>query len=351
MIYIKIKASFLLLIEVFVCTIYPHHVSVSFAFVINKNSNSIVTSCSPLSSDNHHNTNTINSDDKHQSTKSKRIVLIRHGCTYMNEYLSREGTRWGDPTFTDIFTDPSDIAKYRDSPLSPRGIGQAERLSCKLAGNNEDDGGYRINVDESNIIEEIELIACSPLRRALQTMELALYPNIWPGNVPIVALPQASERVYLISDLGTSKVKLKEEYPIVDFDSEIPDNLSDAWWFSLNNEIKDDSIATSTIDNYYIEWRPIGQGQTYSCPGEPLSAFNERMASLYDWLDSRDEATIALICHWGVIDWLTGSDFDNCEMRVVDFASMRRTGFMLTDEQADEVFGQGERCVVRDEES
>ena len=267
----------------------------------------------------------------------------------MNEYLSREGTRWGDPTFTDIFTDPNDIAKYRDSPLSPRGIKQAKRLSSKLAPNNDNDGGYSINVDGRNIIEEIELIACSPLRRALQTMEIALYPNVWPGNVPIIALPQASERVYLVSDLGTNKVELKKEYPIVDFDSEIPDNLSDTWWLSssFDNEMKDN--RTATIDNY-IEWRPIGQGQTYACQGEPLSAFNERMASLYDWLDSRDEASIALICHWGVIDWLTGNDFDNCEMRIVDFASMRRTGFMLTDEQADEVFGQGERCVVSDEE-
>lgn len=51
-------------------------------------------------------------------SSNKRIVLIRHGCTYMNEYLSIPGSRWGDPNFTDVFTDPEDIAKYRDSYTS-----------------------------------------------------------------------------------------------------------------------------------------------------------------------------------------------------------------------------------------
>ena len=36
-------------------------------------------------------------------SSNKRIVLIRHGCTYMNEYLSIPGSRWGDPNFTDVF--------------------------------------------------------------------------------------------------------------------------------------------------------------------------------------------------------------------------------------------------------
>lgn len=36
-------------------------------------------------------------------------------------------------------------------------------------------------------------------------------------------------------------------------------------------------------------------------------------------MDQRKEQTIALVCHWGVIDFLIDEDFDNCEMRVVDF--------------------------------
>lgn len=223
-------------------------------------------------------------------------------------------------------TDPDDIAKYRDSPLSSRGIRQAESLSSRLG------------KEDNKIIEEIQLIAVSPLTRTLQTMEISLYPNLWPGKLPIIALPQASERVYLISDFGTSTKQLKKQYPVVDFDSEIPNEKSDSWWIS------DYSLNTTTN---YKEWRPSNNGQTYAEPGEIESAFNQRMVSLYDWLDSRSETTIALICHWGVIEWLTGYDFDNCEMRVVDFAEMKRTGFMISDDEFSEIFKDGERIHSR----
>lgn len=83
-------------------------------------------------------------------------------------------------------------------------------------------------------------------------------------------------------------------------------------------------------------------------PGEIESAFNKRMVSLYDWLESREETIIALICHWGVLEWLTGYDFDNCEMRVVDFTVMKRTGFMISDDEFNEIFKDGERSVIED---
>ena len=285
-------------------------------------------------------------------TTNKRIVLIRHGCTYMNEYLSKEGTRWGDPHFTDIFDDPADIALYRDSTLSPRGIRQAQKLCSRLAKEKSDanDAADSNSNSITNIIEEIELIACSPLTRALQTMEIALYPNIWPGRVPITALPQASERVYLISDWGTNKEELKKQYPIVDFDSDME---SDVWWFT-SDEVNNITTSTPTMlaastTTYNEEWRPQDQYQMYATPGEREVTFNNRMIQLYDWLHARNESTIALICHWGVIDWLTGEDYDNCEIQVVDFNSLRRTGFMLSDAESDELFHQGERSVAQDE--
>jgi len=225
----------------------------------------------------------------------------------------------------------------------------------------------------AEIVESIDLIACSPLTRALQTTEIALVPHFRRGadssqqqqkqqqqGVPIVALPLASERVYLISDLGTTTVELKDRFPYVDFDSGCTTNGNgngnkDEWWWDspLSSSRNEDNGSINDISsiNNYVEWRPINEGQTYACLGEPEVEFNERMTRLYDWLDSRNERSIALVCHWGVIDWLTGEDFDNCEMRAVDFSVLRREGFMLSDEEAEEIFKKGERCVVRDDDA
>jgi len=54
----------------------------------------------------------------------------------------------------------------------------------------------------------------------------------------------------------------------------------------------------------YGEWRPNGRNQTYACPGEPQHIFDSRMEKLYKWIEDRDESTIVVICHWGVIDSL-----------------------------------------------
>mmetsp|Transcript_18380 Transcript_18380/g.25896 ORF Transcript_18380/g.25896 Transcript_18380/m.25896 type:complete len:347 (+) Transcript_18380:70-1110(+) len=263
---------------------------------------------------------------KSSSKSGKKIVLIRHGCTYMNEYLSKAGCGWGDAGFTDIFPEEDKVALYRDTPLSPTGQAQAKLLSQQLK--------FR----HSHILEEIEIIAVSPLTRALQTVELALLPNVKPlqkingekmaldkdlntkmffGNskrnnkeVPVVALPLAAERMYLVSDIGSKTSKLAGNFPYVDFDSEFETSESE-WWFKLKHAEK------------YREWRPNGRGQTYAYPGEPQDAFDSRMSSLYDWLAKREESCICLVCHWGVLEWLTGDDFDNCEMRVLDFNELR----------------------------
>ncbi|KAL7453862.1 hypothetical protein ACHAWC_007517 [Mediolabrus comicus] len=234
---------------------------------------------------------------RNDSTKNKRIVLIRHGCTYMNEYLSIPGSRWGDANFTDVFTDPTELAMYRDSPLSPRGIRQAERLSSRLSL----DGG-----EDSNIIGEIELFV-----------------------MPLLV-----------------------KFPIVDFSSEISTEQSETWWVSppSDEEHSLDISSSSSSSSSEVEWRPNNEGQTYAEPAESETAFTTRMISLYDWLDARTERTIALICHWGVIEYLTGDDYDNCQMKVVDFNSMKRTGFMVTDEEFSEIFKEGERSVIRDVE-
>lgn len=42
------------------------------------------------------------------------------------------------------------------------------------------------------------------------------------------------------------------------------------------------------------------------------------MLKLVEWLRARPEQTIALVCHWGVLNWLTGGrSFENAEFGVI----------------------------------
>jgi len=262
----------------------------------------------------------------------KQIIFIRHGCTNMNEYLSQEGCRWGDSNFTDVFSDDQ-MDFYRDTTLSSLGVKQAELLCKTLSSEN-----WR------TVLENVELVVVSPLTRALQTLEIGFAPLIsravlnnkslkqkdevdsssskLSSEVSFLAHPLAAERCYLVSDLGSETTKLSKNFPFVDFSSEFEGKV-DMWWFSPDEETSN-----------YNEWRPSGQGQIYACPGEPDIIFNNRMVKLYDWLDSRPEQTISLVCHWGVLQWFTGRDFQNCEVEKIHFDELNREGFMKRDEEA-----------------
>jgi broad specificity phosphatase PhoE len=190
---------------------------------------------------------------------------------------------------------------YRDSPLSPNGVRQAQELANSLS-----------DLEKGHEINELDLIVVSPLTRALQTLEIGLLPHVLSGDetnqrskVPIVALPHAAERLYLISDVGKTRQELHELYGhFVDFSFE-----EEEWWFT-----HDETVET------YAEWRPDGR---YACPGEPDELFDSRMTRLYNWIECRPESTIAVICHWGVIEWMIDQDFRNCEMRVVPFHEIK----------------------------
>ena len=88
----------------------------------------------------------------------------------------------------------------------------------------------------------------------------------------------------------------------------------DNWWYgALANS---DAYAPPPKD----DWRPPG---AYCSAGEPLSTFRARMAALTEWLAERDEAVIGLTCHWGVLAALTGSSFENNEVRRIPLSELR----------------------------
>jgi broad specificity phosphatase PhoE len=236
----------------------------------------------------------------------KQIVFVRHSITYMNEYLGRH-RRFGAPGFTDRFSAKERQKKYQDTPLSPDGL---QLVQKKLARRRP---SFLDNQDDDDDDPKVDLVVVSPLRRALQTYDLGLHPHLEGLNVPVVALAEAAERLYLISDVGSPVQDLQTYFDYVDFgqlpQSGNPDQPEPWWW--------------TPPEGAYTEWRPTGQRQSYACPSEPASAFDERMSRLYSWLEGRPERKIVVVCHHGVIDWMLDMDFVNCQWRQVAFAQIQ----------------------------
>jgi broad specificity phosphatase PhoE len=295
--------------------------------------------------------------------EEKKLLLIRHGCSYMNEHIGGAGgIAFGGPNFTDIF-DPQDCEQYyRDSPLSPKGHEQAKELHSVIATmmllssprqqqqqHTTNDNDEHQHQQHSSILQELELVVVSPLTRALETMQLSLLPHLQVGessllaasnNIPVIALPLASERLYLVSDVGRPVSQLEKKYGhVVDFESGMPLGLAkdDPWWWqALQVPAADDLL----LEQNYKEWRPVGQGQSYSCAGEPFEAFHERMLQLCQWLLQRPETNIAIVGHFGVFEWLLKEEdgpneeevkFGNCEMRSVSLQGiLQRRGIPIS---------------------
>ena len=220
------------------------------------------------------------------SIPTKQLLLIRHGHSLANEWMDQEGNRWGDATFTD----PPNLS---DARLSHKGEQQARDLAIRLQ-------------DHHDWLQHIELVVVSPLTRTLQTMELGVFPCLSP-SVPILAHDGMSERVYTASDTGRTVSELTKEFPHVDF-TMVP---SDHWWFPTDTTDKSLELVE--------EWRPFGQGQEYSVPGEPMNVFQERMKRFQTWVARRPEKSIVIVTHWAILKEWTGEEFENCESRLVEW--------------------------------
>jgi len=233
----------------------------------------------------------------------------------MNDFIG--GVHFGAPNFSDIFPDtPENRHRFIDSPLTPEGVEQAKNLKSVLqrTRNLKDYSADKMEEERvfGSLLDEIDLVVVSPLTRALETMDIGLYPLIKAHNIPIVANPLASERLYLVSDVGKTRNALKKMYEYVDFDSCMP-NDDKPWHFQPTDDLK----------KAYVEWRPSGEGQLYACLGEPEDHFDRRMTELYRFLHQRPERTVVLVCHAGVIDWFLHETFGNCELRIVNFDDLR----------------------------
>jgi hypothetical protein len=107
---------------------------------------------------------------------------------------------------------------------------------------------------------DLELIVVSPLTRALQTFDLGLKP-VLPDPMPIViALPLASERLYLVSDQGRLRSDLETDWGnAIDFDTgfRFQNKVIEEWWFGLDDQRGSrTAIPTGITSKSYREWSP-----------------------------------------------------------------------------------------------
>lgn len=216
---------------------------------------------------------------------AQRLVLLRHGRTEMNDYLTR--VPWDAPHFRD----PMLI----DTRLTDEGRAQAARARELLCARND-----------------IELVVCSPLTRALHTAELAFAREGGARPPRTIVCPLAAERRWHGSDIGRPRPMLEAEFAGAHLDwSLLPPTGS--WGYP---DVAPAS-ARAVVDIGITE--------------EPEVHFVARVAALHAWLRARPERTIALVSHWGVIHALTGEQVENCALLERSVNELQPGAHMLGD--------------------
>ena len=183
------------------------------------------------------------------------------------------------------------------------------------------------------LLNKVELVVSSPLSRALQTSEFILTKDIVPQNVRRIALPLARERccidaiqvlttsmirtialsfclsyiiffrLYLSGDVGRNISALSTEFPTWDFSA---CSESD-WWYSdpISMAKLSETSADGLLDYNFSRglYKP-----------ETNISFTRRMNEFKNWIMNRNERTIAIVAHWGVLRAITGRNFQNAEI-------------------------------------
>ena len=219
------------------------------------------------------------------------ILLIRHGVTEMNEYLST------CPYGRRGFIDPG----LFDTRLSSYGLAQAS-------------GQLRRRLAEEHAREPIDVLISSPLSRALATADLGL------GDIQLSEYrvdPDVAERRYLSSDVGRLPDELATDFPRFASAVEYALPPSGAWWW----EGSADDIARARAERVALQGGKDGELKGEALPVELNEHFLGRVGRFRDRLV--DEAAaggggggarIAVVAHWGVIMALTGKSLRNCDV-------------------------------------
>jgi len=211
---------------------------------------------------------------------SKQLLLIRHGVTNMNEYLSR--VPYGERGFVD----PGDF----DTALTERGREMAAALEPALTA--------------ANAASNIELIVSSPLSRALDTASLATAGL--SAAIPRIVNADIAERRYLSSDVGGSPAVLSAAFPPFAPSLEA---LPAQWWWEDQS-----AQAVAAARDKRLRLQGSSELTGVALPVEPAAAFLTRLERFRSWLNARTERKIVVVAHWGVFFSCLGRSLQNCEL-------------------------------------
>ena len=167
---------------------------------------------------------------------SKRVCFVRHGQGEHN----RSPQYWG----------------LVDSQLNEAGKEQARALHKRLAPD----------------LSEFDLVAVSPLSRAVQTMQLGFKGC----KAPITVQPLLRERLGAPCDFGKPRAQLLAAFPEMKGWQGVAE-MAEVWW---------------------------SEGFEANLP--------ERVEALKAWIDGRPEQTIALVGHGGLFSRILGYHLPNC---------------------------------------
>mmetsp|Transcript_77545 Transcript_77545/g.244981 ORF Transcript_77545/g.244981 Transcript_77545/m.244981 type:complete len:241 (+) Transcript_77545:2-724(+) len=197
---------------------------------------------------------------------AKKVFLIRHGNSTYNA--------WRDET---VRTCTCLCATWRDhdAPLSVKGREQVQAL--------------RKEVMARGLHQQVQLVVCSPLTRAIDTA----LGGFWDvhgkdssdgpvaGRPPVLALSLVAERLDTACDIGRPASELRSAYRDVDFGQ-----VAEFWWYGGE-------------DNCPAPGFPHDR--------EPVDCCRTRVEEALQWLRQRPETCIAVVGHSAFFQLMTGS--------------------------------------------
>lgn len=207
------------------------------------------------------------------AVEHKEVLLIRHGQSLSNAAGSEAEA-------------DHQSARWLDAPITA--LGQAQATSWSGV-------AHTWNVEE---------VWCSPLTRAMETA-CRIFEHC---DIPIHVTPYAREgwwhctenrgRILAHIEAGTDGQSDEQRWPKL---SELPGS----------HKLRGLAAIAQPIPQF---WDPSGESAEHANEEKLFDLWRASLAELKKQLLASKARRIALVCHWGVIEALTGVDCQNCTL-------------------------------------